>query len=280
MSASSARTLRRAAQREVLKAARIAARETAAGAPLETSETPDPPPSFTLLRKPLSQAQLDANRANSLKSTGPKTTDGKAAVRYNAVKTALTGHTVMLPSDDAILYRAHITAYEKQFKPVGPEECALVQSIADIRWRLNRLPGLEMALMIRGRLQVAHDIPELANTDQIPMLEIGILLRYQKEFRNLQLQEARLARRREKEMVELRRLQQERKSNEAPALERATTAYLLARHRSQPSEPAELGFEFSKQTFDAHLASLTPLRQQELLQKALADTGESMQAAA
>jgi hypothetical protein len=51
--------------------------------------------------------------------------------------------------------QTHILSYEKQFKPVGPEECALAQSIADIRWRLNRIPALEFALITIGRHQLA-----------------------------------------------------------------------------------------------------------------------------
>jgi hypothetical protein len=214
-----------------------------------------------------SPARLAANRANAQLSTGPKTEPGKAAVRLNAVKTGLTGQTVFLPWDDAALYQAHILSYEKQFQPVGPEECALVQSIADLRWRLNRLPGLEMALMSRGRLEVSALHPEYNDSDRIAMIEVHILLMYEKQFRNLHLQEARLARRREKETAELRALQQERKANEASALERATQTYLLARHRSQPIDPPQAGFEFSKHRFDAHLAGLTPASKQELLQK-------------
>jgi hypothetical protein len=97
---------------------------------------------------------------------------------------------------------------------------------------------------------------------------------YEKQFRNLELQESRLARRRDKETAELRRLQQERKANEAGALERAATAHLLARHRNQPFDNPGIGFEFSTQRFNAYFASLTPLRKQQLLEKALAATAE------
>ena len=45
-------------------------------------------------------AQVTANRANSLLSTGPKTEAGKARSATNALKTGLTGRTVLLPGDD------------------------------------------------------------------------------------------------------------------------------------------------------------------------------------
>jgi len=48
--------------------------------------------------------RLAANRANSLLSTGPRTDDGKRKCSLNAVKTGLTGVTVLLPAADAADY--------------------------------------------------------------------------------------------------------------------------------------------------------------------------------
>jgi len=43
-----------------------------------------------------SQQQIEANRQNAQKSTGPKTEEGKAAVRLNSVKPGLTASTIVL----------------------------------------------------------------------------------------------------------------------------------------------------------------------------------------
>jgi hypothetical protein len=42
-----------------------------------------------------SEKQVQANRQNVLKSTGPKTLEGKAAVRHNAVKHGLLAKEVL-----------------------------------------------------------------------------------------------------------------------------------------------------------------------------------------
>ena len=183
-----------------------------------------------------SPARLAANRANAALSTGPRTEAGKAAVSRNAVKSGLTGCTVMLPSEDAEQYRAHIVAYEKEFQPVGARERDLVQSIADIRWRLNRIPGLEMAIYNRGRDQFADMFADRSVQERASMIELETYLAYEKQLRNLHLQEARLARFREKELAELRFLQQQRKMMAAAKPEPAV-----------PAEPVVLpnGFEFS-----------------------------------
>ena len=47
-------------------------------------------------------AQIEANRRNAQKSTGPKTDEGKARVRRNAFKHGMTARTIMpvLPQED------------------------------------------------------------------------------------------------------------------------------------------------------------------------------------
>ncbi len=47
-----------------------------------------------------SQRRLEANRRNALKSTGPKTPEGKAAVRLNALKHGLLSRDILLPGED------------------------------------------------------------------------------------------------------------------------------------------------------------------------------------
>ena len=47
-----------------------------------------------------SEKQAQANRRNALKSTGPKTPEGKAAVRLNANKHGLRSREVLLPGED------------------------------------------------------------------------------------------------------------------------------------------------------------------------------------
>ena len=44
------------------------------------------------------EKQIAANRLNAQKSTGPKTPEGRAAVRLNGVKHGLTAETLVLPA--------------------------------------------------------------------------------------------------------------------------------------------------------------------------------------
>ena len=93
---------------------------------------------------------------------------------------------------------------------MGLRECELVQSIADTWWRLRRIPALETALFAKGRIEFANLFDEHELAARPHLIDAHTFLVYEKQIRNLQLQEARLARRREKETAELRALREER----------------------------------------------------------------------
>ncbi len=158
----------------------------------------------------LSEARLLANQANAQLSTGPRTPEGQAKSSLNAVKTGLTGRTVLLPSDNTAEYDRHVAAFNDEYQPVGLQECELVQSIADTFWRLRRIPILETAIFAKGRIEFAELFNEQDLAARPRLIDAHTFITYEKQIRNLQLQEARLARRREKEIAELRRLQNER----------------------------------------------------------------------
>jgi hypothetical protein len=192
-----ARSIRRAAERKARKALDKELRQQ----PTETQT---------------SEARVAANRANAQLSTGPRTPEGRAVSSMNAVKTGLTGRTVLLPSDDAEAYEHHLVAYESEFQPVGLRERELVQSLADIQWRLQRIPGLEMAIYARGREEFAEKFDEQDSAVRSARMDLETFIQYQKPLRNLQIQEGRLQRQRAKDMAELRELQDERSQTEQP----------------------------------------------------------------
>jgi len=191
-------------------------------------------PEYARLQAQLHNAQLaQISRDNALKSTGPITHAGKAISSLNAVKTGLTGRTVLLHSDDAAVYQQHLAAYQNEYKPVGLRETELVQSLADTQWRLQRIPGLEMAIYAHGRAENQDYCSQHASTGA-NLIELGTFLKYEKQLRNLQLQESRLQRRYEKEMAELRSLQKERKENEKTAAAANESGFVFSNTKIEP----------------------------------------------
>ncbi len=202
---------------------------------------------------PISPARLAANQANAQLSTGPTSESGKTKSSKNALKTALTGRTVLLPEDDADRYEQHLLHYRKAYEPVGERERELVQSLADTTWRLDRIPGLEEALYFKGCSEFAAEVAELDPRARIAMLRMHTLLAYERQFRNLHIQEMRLHRLREKLIAEIKQLQKEREQKEKDELAMAAKLYIAAKHDRAPFDPADFGFEFTTKDVEAYL---------------------------
>src|SRR6202451_2374877 len=220
------------------------------------------------LATPVSEAKRIANAANAQLSTGAKSPEAKAKCALNALKTALTGRTVLLPSEDAAAYEQHVSDYEKELRPVNQRECDLVQSIADSSWRLQRIPTLEFAIYAQGRIQFANQFDDQDPALRGSLIELHTALTYEKQLRNLHLQESRLHRRREKDLTELRHTQADRKNRDTQTLETASRLLLQAKRvnklfHPQSDEAAFLtevktkvgvGFEFSLSDIETYSA--------------------------
>jgi len=77
-----------------------------------------------------SPAQLSANRANALRSTGPKTDEGKARSRANALKHGLTGEGIVLPTEDAEAVAGRFRRLREELRPGSELAEALVGRVA------------------------------------------------------------------------------------------------------------------------------------------------------
>ena len=84
------------------------------------------------------QSQIDANRINASKSTGPSSSEGKFASAKNALIAGLyTTHDFVLP-DEASLYKDFFDTMFQELSPAGLLENTLANQIAGAAWRLRR----------------------------------------------------------------------------------------------------------------------------------------------
>jgi hypothetical protein len=206
----------------------------------------DPPssPAVAPTTSNISDAQLNANRANAQMSTGPTTPAGKAVSRFNAVKTGLTGRTILLTAEDAVLYQQHLHRIFAEYAPATDPEKHLVQSILDAEWRLLRIAPLEAAIYIVGM----HELGDIYLNERDPetrqaLIQFEIFRTYRKELNNLGLQERRLRNMRKADIAELQALQQTRFEKEAKAKEAAKKN--AAATATAPKPTPENGFVFS-----------------------------------
>jgi hypothetical protein len=107
-----------------------------------------------------STKQRAASRANSQKSTGPRTTAGKAVSRFNALKHGIYAvHQIMFderPEDLAEL----AAEYHEHHCPADSDQRFLVDTLVANEWRLRRTRRVEAELW-----QSAHDFFIVKNID-------------------------------------------------------------------------------------------------------------------
>jgi hypothetical protein len=93
-----------------------------------------------------SYRQIEANRRNALKSTGPRTDAGKQVTRCNAVRHGLTAETVIGALEDAEDYQAFEAAIIADYDAQSAVERELVLRLASVLWRLRRATTMETGL--------------------------------------------------------------------------------------------------------------------------------------
>lgn len=91
--------------------------------------------------------QIEANRNNALRSTGPRTGQGKVAVSQNAITHGLLSNQVVINGEsrqDFEDFRNRLISY---FQPVGELEQLLADRISAFFWRLNRAGRIEVEII-------------------------------------------------------------------------------------------------------------------------------------
>jgi hypothetical protein len=183
-----------------------------------------------------SVAQLNANRLNAQRSTGPRTEAGKAASRFNALTYGLEARSRVIPGEDPAQLESLAAAYHGQFNPVGPLEDFLVETIVQADWNRRRYTRVE-AQLYRALMAAAQRRLD-APADPDPLSELAAVFGddvtgakiLQSAFRQLASAERSYFR----ALTELRRAQKERRAEERA--EEAEGGSVPRRHpRAAPS---------------------------------------------
>src|SRR5437868_5775394 len=97
--------------------------------------------------------QMEANRRNAKRSTGPATEDGKLKSRRNAVRHGLTAETVIDALEDADDYKAFEAAVIADYDAQSAVKRELVLRLASLLWRIRRVTTIETGLF---EIQAGH----------------------------------------------------------------------------------------------------------------------------
>src|ERR1017187_673433 len=87
--------------------------------------------------------QIEANRLNARKSTGPRSAYGKAASSQNALKSAIDAQSLVIRGESPEDLDALTAGYLDRFQPATPEERFFVDTLIRGDWQLRRLARVD-----------------------------------------------------------------------------------------------------------------------------------------
>jgi hypothetical protein len=99
------------------------------------------------------EKQVEANRQNALRSTGPKTPEGVEGCKMNACRHGIRALQTVVPGEDADEWEAHRAAIVDDLAPHGALEFALAEQVALKLWRLGRVLLFERDLIANAQAE-------------------------------------------------------------------------------------------------------------------------------
>ncbi len=125
--------------------------------PMEDSVTAITP--RVSVKRQSSARRIAANRANALKSTGPRTVEGKKRSSQNAVKHGLCKAYSCLPEECEATFNLFISEMEEELRPRTNLQRMIFPRIVNLMWRLRRLPEMQTKLVAVEREKIGENLP-------------------------------------------------------------------------------------------------------------------------
>src|SRR5436190_19740476 len=95
----------------------------------------------------MSLKQIEANRLNAQKSTGPRSDSGKMISAANALKSGIYSTREVRPDVDPAELEALSREYHDHFKPATPDERDLVDDLVSYTWLKRRFRRIEVVML-------------------------------------------------------------------------------------------------------------------------------------
>ena len=173
-----------------------------------------------------SDKQIQANRLNAQKSTGPQSPEGKKRVAQNRIKHGLAGEHVVLANEDPSAFDDLLATLNENWDPHSETEAFLVETLAFNQWRLLRIGRMEHASLSR-KIQ-SHGQPTLS-------MEVEDLSRYEGRARRAYYQALNM-------LIKLQAVREKQQQQQQPLEEEvvvmaAAKTEPAAQHSPPPQQP-------------------------------------------
>jgi hypothetical protein len=181
--------------------------------------------------------QIAANRANSKKSTGATTDEGRERAKLNALRHGLTGQVTVMPHEDREAFNHFCAEIVSSLNPANALEQQLAQSIAQDNWRLNRARAMEDNILALGHTSEAADMDAEHPEIHAAITAARVFSNDPHQFQLLTLYMQRTNRDIHRNIQLLRELQTERRAARQTELEQAAKLQQLNELKGIPYDP-------------------------------------------
>ena len=200
----------------------------------------------------LSTKQLIANLANAQNSSGPKSDANKRKVSLNSLTHGFAGQTCFVPEHEREAYCAHFQSFRAEWKPKGPTEQYMVQSLAELSWSTQQIRAVVNNIMsLLGTKSSPRDTGS-EGTD-FTLAQAANISEHLKELNLLGSYEQRKHRLFNSTRRELIQMQKDRKLAEQEELSLAAQIRKATKQAFQPWQPEEDGFACSLEEIDRYI---------------------------
>ena len=203
--------------------------------------------------------RAEINRRNAMKSTGPKTKEGKKTASYNALRHGCTGQIVVMPEEDMQAYLKFQQTYHDLYKPANAIEVQFVQIIVDASWKMNRCSAWQELLnaqqsKLRDSDHSAENDPQI-NT---AMAMAAAMAEMSRVITNFSMYEQRQYRMLDSAVKRLESLQEQRRKQHAADLDEAELLMNLHDHEQKQHTEQSRDREGAESTTTAMLTPYDP----------------------
>jgi hypothetical protein len=98
----------------------------------------------------ISTGRIEANQKNAQLSTGPRSNEGKARTRLNALRHGFRSKSALLPGENAEQYYELKARLNAEWKPETQNEEFLVEQLLTSQWRLDRIALMEQDIFVQS----------------------------------------------------------------------------------------------------------------------------------
>jgi hypothetical protein len=115
-------------------------------------------------------AQIEANRRNAQRSTGPRTEPGRIRSKFNALDHGCRANILVLPTEDFGEYEKEANAWKLSWQPRNPVEEFLVDRVVNLSWLAKRIDRAQTA---RLTSRILRGDVDGADREQETAIELG-----------------------------------------------------------------------------------------------------------